>query len=212
MRRAKSLKDRAYEEIRQLILGGRLEPGQVVSGIKIAAALQISRTPVREALLDLQKEGLVEAVPRRGVVVRQVTPEERREVFLLRRAVEGVLVEAAAGRLTPADLQRLRRVLARQREAALAGDSAAFMDADQEFHQTIVQRTGFQLAAGILGTLRDLSRLMGIEAVRHAGRGEAVLAEHERILAALEAGDVAAARQAMLDHIDRTESVLAQSP
>lgn len=208
VRRSESLKDRACAEIRQMVLGGRLQPGEVVSGSRIAQALRISRTPVREALLDLCKEGLVEAVPRRGVVVRPVTPQERREVFLLRRAIEGLLAEQAVGRLTPADLQRLRRVLARQREATGADDVAAFLDADEELHLIIAQRTGLRRAAAILATLRDLSRLMGLEAVRHAGRGEAVLAEHERILDAIEAGDVAAARRAMLDHIDRTEAVL----
>ncbi|HLC25209.1 MAG TPA: GntR family transcriptional regulator, partial [bacterium] len=115
--RSKNLKEQAYEKIKEAILEG----GETVAGhseSQLAKVLHISRTPVREALLLLAKEGLVKLLPQRGVLVLQLTQDGLEEVFELRAALETLTVEKLAKTLSLSDLKRLKELVSRQRQAA----------------------------------------------------------------------------------------------
>ena len=191
--------EHAYEAIRGAILRGGLEPGTVLGEAELGDTLGISRTPVRAALKMLLSEDLVESGPRRQILVRGITPEQRREVLLLREALERVAVEQACALMDISEIDELRLLLIRQRRAANEGAVETFIDLDDQFHLRIATGARLPILERFLGQIRAITRLMGLRAVTREGRFEEVLAEHERIVDALEARDPAAAFKALDD-------------
>ncbi|MEW6081030.1 MAG: GntR family transcriptional regulator [Bacillota bacterium] len=208
--RPKTLKQMAYQEIKTSILNGQLVAGEVYSEGKIAKALNISRTPVREAFLDLQRDGLVGALPQRGMIIRKVSQGVRDEVFLLRRTIEAMIIEQLPGKIGLHDLSRLRGILAGQQEAIEQEDMVKFLDYDEEFHLTLAELTGYHRVREILVNLRDLTRLMGMSTLQWPGRMELVLTEHKAVFQALSERDFAAAKKAMIVHLTNTERSLSE--
>src|SRR5512139_3162319 len=106
-----SLGSRAYQELRRIILEGQVGPGKKLNEGELAKALGISRTPIREAINRLEKEGLVEIFPQRGAFVVQFTEEDVYELFLIRENLEGLAARLATGKITPASLAKLESCL-----------------------------------------------------------------------------------------------------
>lgn len=200
--------ERAYAVIRTAIVRGTLRAGTVLGEDELAGALGISRTPVRSALQTLLAEDLVESGPRRQVIVRGVSPEERREVMLLREALERVAVREACARMTIDEIDHLRLLLIRQRRAASNGGVEDFIDLDDQFHLGIAQSAGLPTLVRFLGQIRAISRLMGLRAVTRQGRFSQVLDEHERIVEALETREAGAALDALDAHLANTNRIL----
>jgi len=205
---AKGATERAYDAIRGAIVRGALLPGTALGEDELAAALGISRTPVRSALQTLLAEHLVENGPRRQVFVRGVSPEERREILLVREALERVAVREACARMTVDELDQLHVVVRRQRRAAERGATEEFIDLDDQFHLGIARAARLPILMRFLGQIRAMTRLMGLRAVTREGRFAQVLGEHESILAALEARDAEAARAALDAHLAQTSRIL----
>ncbi|MGD2186046.1 MAG: GntR family transcriptional regulator, partial [Desulfobacterales bacterium] len=105
--RSKSLKEQAYDKLKELIITGALEPGTLHNEKRLAEALGVSRTPVREALLELSREGMVAFVPGKGVEIFRFTTQQVREVFEIRRIIEGYIIKKIASRLTDADIKEI---------------------------------------------------------------------------------------------------------
>jgi DNA-binding GntR family transcriptional regulator len=162
----------------------------------------VSRTPLREALIRLAEEGLVEVKPQSGTFVARIPLGAIPEAVIIRQALEGALVEHAARKAPPAASARLQRVIDRQAAFASMGDQEAFHEADEAFHETIADLSGHP---GIWRTVRqaklqiDRCRRLTLPAL---GRMNHVIAEHRVIAAAIAAGDVAGARAAMQTHLD----------
>ncbi|MGD9734347.1 MAG: GntR family transcriptional regulator [Solirubrobacterales bacterium] len=200
--------DHAYRVLRLAIVRGELQPGTVLGEAELAATLGISRTPVRAALKMLLSEDLVESGPRRQVLVRGVTPEQRREVLLVREALERLAVQEACRLMDIEQIDELRLLLIRQRRAANEGREEEFLDLDDQFHLGIARGAQLPIVERFLGQIRAISRLMGLLAVARAGRLEQVLGEHEQIIVALEARDSELALAAIHKHLRNTaESV-----
>ena len=121
----------AYEALRDSILAGRLISSEVYSEKVLADELGISKTPVREALLELSAQGLVQFLPRRGVRVTHFSKKDAQEVFEVRRAIEANIVEKLAAASTPPDLRRAEKTLVTLRKAIADDDMKAFLDADR---------------------------------------------------------------------------------
>ncbi|MEY2534849.1 MAG: GntR family transcriptional regulator, rspAB operon transcriptional repressor [bacterium] len=200
--------ERAYEAIRTAIVRGTLRAGTVLGEDELASALGISRTPVRSALQTLLSEHLVENGPRRQILVRGVSPEERREVLLLREALERVAIREACERMTIDEVDHQRLLLIRQRRAADADAVEDFIDLDDQFHLSIAESARLPVLMRFLGQIRAISRLMGLRAVTREGRFTQVLDEHERIVGALEARDAGAALTAIDAHLANTSKIL----
>lgn len=206
---AKGASERAYDTIHAAIVRGALPPGTPLGEDELAAALGISRTPVRAALQTLLTEHLVENGPRRQMFVRAVSPEERREILLLREALERVAIREACAHMTVDELDELHIALRRQRRAAAAEATEEFIDLDDQFHLGIARAARLPILMRFLGQIRAMTRIMGLRAVTREGRFAQVLDEHERILTALEARDAEAARAALDAHLARTSQILA---
>ena len=125
---------KAYSYVRSSILSGEFPSGSVLAEEELAEALGSSRTPVRHALSLLLKEGLLEVGARRQLLVRGFTPDHRREIAMLREALEVVAVRRASSVVSDDDLDQLRLLVLRQRRVAAAADLEAFLALDESFH------------------------------------------------------------------------------
>ncbi|WP_411103570.1 GntR family transcriptional regulator [Streptomyces sp. cmx-4-9] len=200
--------DRVYQHVKQGVLDRRYEGGTLLTEGELADAVGVSRTPVREALLRLETEGLLKLYPKKGALVQPVSVQEVADVIETRLLVEEFTVRRAVP-APPGLLDRLAALLAEQRRHAAAGDLAAMMTADRAFHAEIVRSAGNQILCRLYDQLRDRQLRMGV-ALLHSrpDRVERTLAEHAGILDALRAGDEAAAAAAVRGHIGRVEALV----
>lgn len=198
-----SLGNRVYRSLRDAILDLGYRPGEILRKGEICAALGVSRSPVSEAMARLASEGLVKVVPQAGTFVARFSMAEIREGAFLREALELAAVEALAPAITDAQVQQLRRNLRIQEALIADGDAAGFYQMDAAMHEMIMDFTGFPKLARFARTawvqVNRTRRLV----LPEPGRIEETLAEHLRIVDALEARDPEAARAATRAHLRR---------
>lgn len=198
----------AYEALKDSIVSGQLKPGEIYNEKSLAQELNISRTPVREALLELAARGLVTFLPRKGVMVNYYTRRDVEEIFEVRKAIELFSLSKALGG-GGLDSAGLERSLHDQQAALEAGDMLAFMEADRRFHLGLGELAGNRRLVAILDNLRDMVQVMGLEALAGAGRPHQVVEEHRRVCRALAEGRGQEALAALEEHLDRSrEAVL----
>jgi DNA-binding GntR family transcriptional regulator len=189
-------------ELRQAIIAMRLAPGEALNEKAIAARFGVSRTPVREAMLSLKDDGLVEIFPQSGTFVARIPLELIPEAVLIRKALECMAAEEAAKRRDEAALTRLRATIRDQQHAAKAGDQHRFHEADEAFHALISEAAGYpgiwRMAQSVKAQVDRCRRLT----LPVPGRMAKVIAEHQRIIEAIAAGDVSGARAALIAHLE----------
>jgi DNA-binding GntR family transcriptional regulator len=198
----------AREILRDSILQGQLRPGEVHNEKTLATDLGISRTPVREALLELSAQGLVTFLPRKGVMIKHFARKDVEEIFELRRVIELAAIEKVAKATPACDLSKLKKYIEDQKKAALKKDFASFMKADRSFHATFCELANNRRLAQILENVRDLVHFMGIRGLNTKGRAEVVIREHEKIYRAVSLRDPAKARKAMESHLKVSEQAV----
>jgi DNA-binding GntR family transcriptional regulator len=197
--------DRVYQHVKQAVLDRRYEGGSLLTEGELAEAVGVSRTPVREALLRLETEGLIKLYPKKGALVLPVSAQEIADVVETRRLVEEYTVRRAVP-APPALLERLAELLHAQAGHARSGDLAAFAVADRCFHAEIVRSAGNQILSRLYDQLRDRQLRMGVAVMHvHPDRTAQNLAEHTEIYEALRAGDGDRAAAAVLGHLGRVE-------
>ncbi|MGW0365488.1 GntR family transcriptional regulator [Streptomyces sp. NPDC002990] len=200
--------DRVYRHVKQGVLDRRYEGGVLLTEGELADAVGVSRTPVREALLRLETEGLLKLYPKKGALVLAVSAQEITDVLETRLLVEEFTVRRAVP-APPGLLERLAALVEEQRGHAAAGDLAAMMAADRQFHAEIVRSAGNQILCRLYDQLRDRQLRMGVALLHsHPDRAERTLAEHAEILEALRAGDAETAAAAVRGHIGRVEALV----
>ncbi|WP_207479295.1 GntR family transcriptional regulator [Arenibaculum pallidiluteum] len=191
-----------YRELRRGIASLRMKPGEAISEKEIAQTFGVSRTPVREALLRLADEGLVEIFPQSGTFVSRIPVDSLPEAIVIRKALEEAAVRYAAQRATPRQIQRLHANLLLQEEAATANDHEAFHEADEAFHEMIAETAGypgFWTLSQQLKVQVDRYRLLTLPV---PGRIPTVIAEHRAILQAIEDHDPETAARSIAFHLD----------
>ncbi|QIL84080.1 GntR family transcriptional regulator [Diaphorobacter sp. HDW4A] len=198
------------ERIVEAVLAQKLAPGDRLGEQELADNFAVSRTVVREAMVQLQARGFVQVQPRKGWFIVQPSADEARDAFSARRIIEsGILQEA--GRPMQSVIGHLRRHIAHEKNAIDEADAAtrAFLLAD--FHVCLAEQMGHKLLAD---TLRDLTARTTLAATLYQSTHSASqsCAEHERIVQALEAGDTEAAKQLLIEHIGTVERSLAFAP
>ncbi len=204
-----TLVERIYAHLRTRIEKGEIRPGARLDERALADALSVSRTPLREAIGKLTKEGLVEHRPYKGNFVRVLSPKQVHDIYEMRAVLEGLAVRLAVPIFTPEHIAEVHDALAETERALVAGDMAEYSAADQRFHDIFVRVAGNETLRETLDRLR-----MQIHAVRTAAnRDPDVVArtamERPRILAALEAGDADRAAQLMEEHIEGVRASIA---
>jgi DNA-binding GntR family transcriptional regulator len=189
-----TLRDEVVTRIRAAIVAGKLRPGQRLTEEDLARDLGVSRSPVREALVQLEQVGLVVNPAARGTFVRTFTAREIRELFSFRPAIETMAAELALTHLREDDLVRFEQILDRQGDAYQHGDIPTTVERDLEFHEAIVLAADHQLLLTIWSSLRD--QLLMLFCIRerafwapHAG-AERMKASHMPLIEALRAHDI----------------------
>jgi len=197
-----SVRDKAYEVVKRAIVQGRLKPGERLVETRIAETLNISRTPLREAILRLEAEGFVQRLPSGGVRVGPSSETEIRELFAVRSVLEGLAAREAAERLSDAQLQRLAGLIQQIAEAdGSAPDVLQIARLGEEFHRIILEASGNRKCAGLLRVLRDHIDRYRFLTIAIPGRGRAAASEHEAVLNALRTRHPEAAELAMRAHV-----------
>ncbi|MDL5157779.1 GntR family transcriptional regulator [Actinomycetospora termitidis] len=208
-----SAKERAYQHTKAGILDGTLPGGDLISEGQVAEALAMSRTPVREAFLRLEAEGLLRLFPKRGALVVAVSPAEVEAVLEARELVEGHAVTklcAAPEAERAAVVDRLRDVLTEQRAAFVAGDERAFAEGDRRFHTVLVESAGNPILSELYHSLRDRQLRMNLGSMLGHGpaRAQEILGQHEAILAALGPDRSREAHGRLSEHLDATRTAV----
>jgi DNA-binding GntR family transcriptional regulator len=207
---ATGLADEIAFRLQAAVLDGEYAPGTHLNQDDLCARFGVSRTPVREALRKLQAQHLVELVPNKGATVRVPTRKDLAEVYAVRAELEGYACQIAARRMTPeaiANLRRLQAAVAEQIELldadAVAAFNARVTRANERFHAAIYRAAGNARLEAIISDLQNYFPKDYVwRATRQRPEGhELGVDNHERIVSALEAGDGAAARRAMEEHI-----------
>lgn len=203
-----SITDRARESIREAIIDGRLAPGSLHSVQTLADSFKVSRTPVREALIDLAGLGMVEFERNRGVRILETSVHDLEQIFALRLLLEVPATHRAVAH-RGADLAvELAAPLEAMRIAIEADDERTMMRNDRIYHRVINEASGnFRLAAYV-DSLRDLVLTRGVSTVGRSRALDDILAEHIEIQDAVAAGDASAATAAMKRHIVNTATLL----
>lgn len=194
----------AYRHVKDALLSGRLPAGGMVSEGDVAAELAMSRTPVREAFLRLSTEGWLRLFPKRGALVVPVAPGEAEAVVEARLLLESHAVDVVvrSGASRDALAAELRALVARQRKSVAAGDLEAYAELDAAFHLAVVAAGGNDLLTGFSVTLRERQRRMVALSVGAAGeRAPGFVEGHEALVATIEAGDAAAFRGRLREHL-----------
>ena len=204
-------KDRAHEYVKAQVLTGGFPGGELISEGEVAAALGMSRTPVREAFLRLEAEGLLRLYPQRGALVVPVSSEEAHAVIEARLVLERFAAGKVIGRgpgACAATFERLAAELERQREAAIKSDLQGFSDADRAFHSVTLQESGNAILAGFYSSLRDRQMRMNRELVIHDKQITTIMDEHRVIAEALRDGDLLRTEEALRTHLASTMRAL----
>jgi DNA-binding GntR family transcriptional regulator len=205
-----SYAQRAYEFVKERLLDGRFAGGTLLSENALARQLRISRTPVRQAFLQLEAEDLLELYPRRGALVRPISSSEADDVLEARLLIEEHCVRRVSSR--GAELaSALRESIAKQERALRAG-GVGFAVADREFHREIVAANQNEILIREYDALRDrLQRIAATAVAREPTVTAVFIAEHREIAAAIERGDSRAAAEITAAHLRRAHE-LARRP
>ncbi|MFJ7077180.1 GntR family transcriptional regulator [Streptomyces sp. NPDC098781] len=207
--RKSSYRERVADALRAALIAGELLPGEVYSAPTLAARFGVSATPVREAMLDLVKEGLMDTVPNKGFRVTAVSERQLDEYKHIRALIEIPTVVELAGTGDKVSLEALRPAAREIVQAAVAGDLIAYVEADTRFHLGLLALAGNAHLVEVVGDLRKRSRLYGLTALVEAGRLLASAEEHLELLDALIARDEKAVREVMTRHLGHVRGLWA---
>ncbi|MBB5121663.1 GntR family transcriptional regulator [Streptomyces eurocidicus] len=204
------LRDQVAHALRAALISGELRPGEVYSAPQLAEDFGISATPVREAMLDLAREGLVEPVRNKGFRVTEVNERDLDQYTEIRTLIEvpttGLVTRTAAR----ADLEALRPVAEEIVRAARDHDLIGYLEADRRFHLTMLALSGNERLVETVGDLRKRSRLYGLTALDRRGELIPSAEEHLEILDLMLAGDAEGAERSMARHLGHVRSLWAK--
>ncbi len=200
---------KVHAALRKLIVSGDIGPGSRLIETELAGQFGISRVPVREALQQLENEGLVTSTPSRGKIVVRLTTAEIRDTYAVRAVLEGLAGRLALENRSVEMYGKLRDILARMREAAENGDARVVSQLDADFHMAVWEMSSNSVLSEALTRLLARIRIYIPITVREDG-ALATWSEHAEILAALESGDPVAVEECMRHHIEASAASLAQ--
>ena len=199
-----SLRERVSHGLRAAIVSGELEPGVVYSAPALGERFGVSATPVREAMLDLVRENLVETVPNKGYRVTTVEESDLDDITNLRLMIEPPLAARVTPDIPESDFAELRKMAQAIVDGAAAGDLIAYTDCDRTFHLKLLEYAGNRRVTSLVSDLRAHTRLYGLASLLERGELEGSAREHHDILDAIEARDTAKVEELMKAHISQT--------
>ncbi|MFG2639622.1 GntR family transcriptional regulator [Streptomyces sp. NPDC048370] len=205
------LRDQVAHALRAALISGELRPGQVYSAPALAEDFGISATPVREAMLDLAREGLVEPVRNKGFRVTAVSEKDLDQYSEIRALIEVPTVGRVTRSATREELEALRPVAEEIVRSARDHDLIGYLEADRRFHLSLLALCGNERLVETVGDLRKRSRLYGLTALDESGELISSAEEHLELLDLMLAGDAKGAEKCMTRHLGHVRSLWAKS-
>jgi DNA-binding GntR family transcriptional regulator len=196
--------DTVQDALRDAIFGGSLRAGEPLSVPELARRLNVSRSPVREAVLGLVAQGLAVEQPRHGVVVATISADDLVAIHEVREFLEAGAARLCARRVDKAGMDLLRRILAEQKRAVKEKDATGYFRTNSALHGAIAAAAGNARLEQILRTLENQMRIALHRVASEEGHMRSGYDEHQRVVEAIAAGDEDAADQAMRTHIAST--------
>ena len=204
----KPLREMVYEELKMQILTGEIVPGTRMMEVELAGEMGVSRTPVREAIRKLEKEGLVTIEPRRGAYASRISTQDMIEILEVRQDLEGLAAYFAASRMSPENLEQLREISANYNKAVEEGNMSDLIHYDTGFHRLIVDSCRNKILVNMVEQLQELVLRFRYIYYDNFKRAEKMPAEHQEILDAIASGDADRARNAADLHIERLKQMV----
>lgn len=199
---------RVAADLRRRILIGELAPGRRLKIDEVAAICDVSHMPVRDALHELEREGVLEVIPHRGAVIRPVDPQFIRNMYDLRAAIEGMLTERCAEAVDPAGVAELKVLASAFEEATAGSDPVRLVDTNRRLHDAINRHARNPDAVRVLAQGRLLIDALRVRFGYGPRRTDSVIAEHRRIMQAIARHDVAGAGKLARAHCTRARDDL----
>lgn len=209
MLRTDSLREQVTRALEAAIVAGELKPGVIYSAPELAERFGVSATPVREAMLDLVKEGFVQPLRNRGFRVVEMSDEDLDDIAQIRLLIEVPTIAQTASLLTPARFEELAAAAEAIERAAAEGDVLQYLDADRRFHVELISVIGNVRLTDLVDRLRRQARLFGLKDLAKSGRLMASAREHRELLDKLWQQDIQTAENLMRAHIGHTRGLWA---
>jgi DNA-binding GntR family transcriptional regulator len=207
-----SLRERVARALRAAIISGEMEPGVVYSAPSLGTRFGVSATPVREAMLDLAKEGLVTIAPNKGFRVTDVDDAYMDQIIQLRLLIEPPVTRAVTPLIPAEDLPALHRMAADIVQGAERGDLLQYIEADTRFHLALLAYYNNSRIVELVSDLRGQTRLVGLAGLFERGELAESAQEHHRIVDLVAARDAATVEQFVHDHIRQARGKWAGTP
>ncbi|NLW36834.1 MAG: GntR family transcriptional regulator [Syntrophorhabdus aromaticivorans] len=203
IRKDKFLREQVYRKLRESILNIALEPNKRLIEEKLAAEMGTSRTPVREAIQKLEKEGLIHKLPRGGFAVNVITNEDIEEVFGIRSVLEGYAAYLATTRATDDDLRLLENIVKKQEECIDQAETDEIVRLNTEFHDILYKSAKSKKLYTIINDLRDFIYRYRILVLRYEGMASIAIQDHKDMIAQMKARNARRVEKLVRKHIVR---------
>lgn len=202
------LREIVYEELKRQILVGEISPGTRMMEVELADVMGVSRTPVREAIRKLEKEGLVSIEPRKGAYASNISIKDMVDVLEVRQGLEEMAAMLAAGRITEEQKEELLEILAGYRNAVEAANIEESIRYDEAFHIKIVSISGNKTLEQVFSTVQELALRFRYIYYDDFNRYENMPREHQMIEEAIMSGDTEKAKIAAGEHVARLKEFI----
>ncbi len=184
-----SLRGRVFSRLREDILGGKYKEKEPLKEMEISARMGVSRTPVREALRQLELEGLVRIVPNKGAYVTGITREDVKDIYAIRALLEGLCARWATERITAEQLEEMEEVLYLSQFHAMKCNAEQLTELDNQFHEILYEACGSKMLSHTLRGFHEYVRRMRKRTLSDHERGREAVQEHQRIMEAIRSKD-----------------------
>jgi DNA-binding GntR family transcriptional regulator len=203
-----SIREKIYQQLKHEILNNKIPPNATLSETQLAKQIGISRTPIREALHFLEKEGLLEFIPRVGYQVRQIDLDEVVEICEIRKSLEILAARWAINRISPEDIQAFRNNLTLSETIIKSEDMSSFIELDAEFHELLARTSGSQRLLKLIHAHRNDMLRYRIKSLHRTDNASLAIAGHRRIFECLVEKDECGVTSAVEDHIDKAKEYI----
>ncbi|RMF47462.1 MAG: GntR family transcriptional regulator [Deltaproteobacteria bacterium] len=193
LERHQTLREKILETIRESILKGTLKPGEKVAEPELAERFGISRTPIREAFRQLESEGYLTVIPRKGAVVTELSERDVTEFYAIKSILEGYAARRAAGKLSDRDIERLEQINDKLAQLAEEGDVKTFFKVHGEFHDMFIEAAGNEKLADLIRQVGMKFNRLRIASLSLPGRMQISVEEHKKLIEAFRNHDGEAA-------------------
>lgn len=199
----KPIRDVIYESLRQAIFDGKLKAGERLIESELAKKMNVSRTPVREAIRMLETEGLAKHIPRRGAVVKGFTREEIIEIYSIRIALEALAIIYTVENITDIELQKLKHLIKKMRELTDQNDTKRLFETCEEFNKILIDSCKMPRLIKLINTYQEYLRRFRAITMRDKQRKVEVQKDHEDILNSVMERDKEKAEKIVREHLKR---------